>query len=101
MPDTSKLRHASDLLADNSGSWKNNRMRRNEEGKLEKVPRGITTPYDNIVDTLFRTHCIHKDANDFRRIVSFVTGMIFPDFFFYIYINTTNCICEFFLYFAE
>ena len=74
MLDTSKLRHASDLLADDSGSWKNNGMRkyyyvRNEEGKLEQVPRGITTPYDSIVGTVFRTHCIHKDANDFRKIV--------------------------------
>ena len=44
------------------------------EGKLEKVPRGIITPYDNVVGTLFRTHYIHKDTNDFRRIVSFVTA---------------------------
>ena len=53
---------------------------RNEEGKLEKVPRGITTPYDSNMGTLFQTHHIHKDANDFRRIVSFVTGMTFADF---------------------
>ena len=85
MLDTSELKHASGLLADDSGSWKNNGIRKyyyvkNEEDKLEKVPRGITNPYNSIVGTLFRTHYIHNDANNFSRIVSFVTGMIFTDF---------------------
>lgn len=80
--DTSRLKDVADVLADDTGSWINNgqhkfHYERNEEDHYERVGRKASFDTSRLGRqwiTLHRHYYYNRDANDFHRIVSFVTG---------------------------
>ena len=76
---TTQLDHVNDLLSDDTGSWRNNGMRKflyykNEDQEIEKALTGFDYDQKDLVATVHRCYYVNRDATDFRRIVTFVTG---------------------------
>lgn len=74
--DSTELPHVNDVLADDSGSWKNNGQhtfyfQKSPHQKLVKLSDDITD-FDAI---LHRTYYTNKSCTEFRRLYSYVTGM--------------------------
>lgn len=83
--DTSKLASASDVVADDCGSWRNNGQHeflfaKNIEAS-EDEPRLIhldkTSDCKALEATLNRTYYINRSSPDYRKIISFVTGKFY------------------------
>jgi len=80
--DTSKLKDVADVLSDDTGSWINNgqhtfHYEKNDEGYYERVGRRASFDTSSLSRpwvTLHRHYYFNRDANDFHRIVSFITG---------------------------
>ena len=83
--DTSKLKDVADVLSDDTGSWINNgqhtfHYEKNDEGYYERVGRRASFDTSSLSRpwvTLHRHYFFTRDANDFHRIVSFITGKSF------------------------
>lgn len=77
--DTSTLKYVNDILADDCGSWLNNGQRKylfaiHDNGKIERIHQ---IPLDQEFVTLHRHHYKNRSSNDFRRTITFLTGMTF------------------------
>ena len=86
--DTSILDHVRDILADDSGKWVNNGQHKflfvkTEDNGFKKVPFIDENVSDELY-TLHRHYYYNKDSRDYRRTITFVTGicaMIFISFY--------------------
>lgn len=83
--DKSKLKDVADVLSDDTGSWINNGQHsfdyeKNDDGYYQRVGRRAlfdTSSLSRPWVTLHRHYYFNRDANDFHRIVSFITGKSF------------------------
>lgn len=83
--DTSKLKDVADILSDDTGSWINNgqhafHYEKNDEGHYQRVGRRASFDTSSLSRpwvTLHRQYYFNRDANDFHRIVSFITDKSF------------------------
>ena len=76
--DTNKLKSVNDILADGTGTWLNNGQHkfhyRKDGEKYIRVGRGKCDSSD-IGITVHRHYYQHKSAKDFRKTITFLTGI--------------------------
>ena len=76
--DTNKLKSVNDILADDTGTWLNNKQHKfhyTKDGeKYIRVGRGKCDSSD-IGITVHRHYYQHKSAKDFRKTITFLAGI--------------------------